>query len=432
MAEVTSAYSLYNLILEVAKAAKIPYYGYDAQGVAMVPTNVHDFDRCLNVVRNGIKRFISDAPVDGWKWQERVAATTFGIVEVTGAVDSGNATTLVDLTLATDYDANDDLNGYYVYDTTLKIQAVITDYTTLTGTITVAAWLDYLGNATSLVPVAADVFKVTDVATVAGDKSRYFLPDDFGEVAGDIYYAKGSNVGDIEWTHPSDIVEAVASGTSSGNPQVAAVRSILNRKWELLVHPSPSAVKTVKFPYRVGFAEPRAVSGMAFNGSTTALVTTDSHIWKIYPDDYFNGWTIEVISGAGQKSYAVITDFDSDDTTSAVFTVAAWLAADGTSTGPPPALNSAFYVTDGLKHPAGQMFDIAVRSAIMAETSEEFGPLQYDAMGKYLQKDLPDAHKLDGRMRPRTVGRMKSGSRGGIRGSHQPGQHRSWTDVTYG
>ena len=429
MAEVTSAYSLYGLILEVAKAAKIPYYGYDAQGVAMVPTNVHDFDRCLNVVRNGIKRFISDAPVDGWKWQERVAATTFGIVEVTGAVDSGDATTLVDLTLATDYDANDDLNGYYVYDTTLKIQAVITDYTTLTGTITVAAWLDYLGNATSLVPVAADVFKVTDVATVAGDKSRYFLPDDFGEVAGDIYYAKGSNVGDIEWTHPSDIVEAVASGTSSGNPQVAAVRSILNRKWELLVHPSPSAVKTVKFPYRVGFDQLKAVSGVASSGSVTTLV--DSSFANIYPDDYFNGWFISTHDGTGENGYAVVTDFTGATCT---FTVADWLSLSDKSTAAAtdPTSNTSYFVTDGLTHPAGQMFDIAVRSAIMAETSEEFGPLQYDAMGKYLQKDLPDAHKLDGRMRPRTVGRMKSGSRGGIRGSHQPGQHRRWTDVTYG
>ena len=429
MAEVTSAYSLYNLILEVAKAAKIPYYGYDAQGVAMVPTNVHDFDRCLNVVRNGIKRFISDAPVDGWKWQERVAATTFGIVEVTGAVDSGDATTLVDLTLATDYDADDDLNGYYVYDTTLKIQAVITDYTTLTGTITVAAWLDYLGNATSLVPVAADVFKVTDVATVAGDKSRYFLPDDFGEVAGDIYYSKGSNVGGIEWIHPSDIVEAAADGVSSGNPQVAAVRSILSRKWELLVHPSPSAVKTVKFPYRVGFDQLKAVSGVASSGSVTTLV--DSSFANIYPDDYFNGWFISTHDGTGENGYAVVTDFTGATCT---FTVADWLSLSDKSTAAAtdPTSNTSYFVTDGLTHPAGQMFDIAVRSAIMAETSEEFGPLQYDAMGKYLQKDLPDAHKLDGRMRPRTVGRMKSGSRGGIRGSHQPGQHRSWTDVTYG
>ena len=428
MAEVTSAYSLYNLILEVAKAAKIPYYGYDAQGIAMVPTNVHDFDRCLSVVRNGIKRFISDAPVDGWKWQERIAAVTFGIVEVTGTVDDGDGTSLTDATLETTYDTDNDLNGYYVYDTTLKIQALITDYTASGGVITVGAWLDYLGNTTALVPVATDTFYVTDVKTVMGDKSRYFLPDDFGEVSGNIYYEKGSNVGGIEWTHPSDIVEAAANGVSSGNPQVAAVRSILNRKWELLVYPSPSAAKTVKFPYRVGFDELKALSGVASGGSDVTLV--DSSFANIYPDDYFNGWLITTHDGTGENGYAVVTDFTGNTCT---FTVADWLSASDKSTAAAanPAENTSYFVTDGLTHPAGQMFDMAIRSAIMAETSEEFGPLQYDAMGKYIQKDLPDAHKLDGRMRPRTVGSMKSGSRGGIRGQRYPGRHCSRTDVTY-
>ena len=432
MAEVTSVYSVYDLVLQVAKAAKIAYYGSDGQGIPMVPVNEHDFDRCLRCVNDGIKRFIHDAPPDGWKWQERLAEITFGIVEITGTVDSGSSTTLVDLTLATAYDADDDLNGYYVYDTTKKIQALITDYTTLTGTVIVGAWLDYYGNASSLTPAAADVFSVTDVATVAGDKSRYFLPDDFSEIAGEIQYKKGSNVGHIQWDHVNVIRDVVASGTSSGNPTIAAVRSILNRKWELVVHPSPTAAKTVQFPYRTGFNKLQAVTGTAFNGSTTALVTTDSHIWKIYPNDYFNGWTIEIISGTGRKSYAKVTDFVSNDGTSAVFTVAKWLAADGTSTGASPALNSIYYLTDGLKHSAGQMFDMAIRSAIMVEVAEEFGQLSYDAVGKYMQMDLPEAHALDARMRPRTVGSMQSGSRQSFRGTHQPGQHRSWSDVSYG
>lgn len=429
MAEVTSAYSLYGLILEVAKAAKIAYYGYDAQGVAMVPTNVHDFDRCLNVVRNGIKRFINDAPVDGWKWQERIAEITFGIVEITGTVDSGDSTSLVDTTLETTYDTDADLAGYYVYDTTLKIQALITVYTASGGDITVGAWLDYLGNASSLTPTAGDTFYVTDVVTVEGNKAHYFLPDDFGEISGDIYYAKGSNVGGIEWTHPSKIVEREANSVSSGDPKHAAVRAILNRKWELLVHPSPSAARTVKIPYRIGFDALIAESGLATAaGSSTTLVA--GGLANVYPDDYFIGWEIITLDGTGKGGYAVVTGYTG---TTGTFTVADWLslADKSTAAATDPAENTSYFVTNGLTHPAGQMFDIAIRSAIMAETSEEFGPLQYDAMGKYMQKDLPDAHKLDGRMRPRTVGRMRSGSRGGMRGSHQPSQHRSWTDVTY-
>jgi len=427
MAEVTSAYSVYDLVLQVAKAAKVAYYGSDGQGIPMVPVNEHDFDRCLRCVNDGIKRFIHDAPGDGWKWQERLAEVTFGIVEITGTVDDGDGTSLTDATLETTYDTDDDLKGYYVYDTTLKIQALITDYTATGGVITVGAWLDYYGNSSALVPIVGDTFYVTDVATVAGDKSRYFLPDDFGEIAGEIEYKKGSNVGHIKWGHVNEIRNAVAVSTSLGNPTKAAVRSIFNRKWELIVHPSPTAAKTIQFPYRTGFNGLRALTGTAFNGSATALVTTNTHIWNIYPDDYFNGWTIEITSGTGRKSYAVVTDFDSTDGTAAVFTVAAWLAVDGTSTGVAPALNSVFYITDGLRHPAGQMFDMAVRSAIMAEVAEEFGQLSYDAMGKYIQMDLPEAHALDARMRPRTVGRMQSGSRRLL----QPRRHRSRTDVTY-
>ena len=163
MAEPTSAYSLYGLILAVAKAAKIPYYGYDAQGVAMVPTNIHDFDRCLGVVRDGIKRFISDAPIDGWKWQERVAEITFGIVEETGTVDAGSSTCLIDTDLEDTYDTDDDLNGYYVYDTTQNIQAVITDYEIRTGPAVCT-------DGTGIIAVAdtAHGLATGDVITIAG------------------------------------------------------------------------------------------------------------------------------------------------------------------------------------------------------------------------------------------------------------------------
>lgn len=430
MAEPTSAYSTYDLILEVAKAAKITYHGSDGQQHTMVPTNFHDFDRCLGVVNAGIKRFIHDAPVDGWKWQEQLASITFGIVEATGTVDSGSSTTLVDLTLAGTYDADDDLNGYYVYDTTQQIQALITDYTTLTGTITVAAWLDYYGNASSLTPTAGDLFSVTDVATVNGEKHRYFLPDNFGEVAGVIEYAKQSNVGHIGWVHEVDIRRANAVSTTLGNPNKAAVRSVLNRKWELIVDPSPTAVKTVKFPYRIGFDKLVALSGISSSASATTLV--DSDFANLYPDDYFNDWIIVTLDGTGKAGYAVVTDFTGLTCT---FTVADWLSIHDESTSaivdPATGGSTSYFVTDGLKHPVGQAFDTPLLAAIMVEASKEFGQLDFDAVGEYTGTALPEAHALDGRMRPRTVGRMKSGSPRQYTDAHHPRQHRSWTDVNY-
>jgi hypothetical protein len=430
MAEPTSAYSVYDMILHVAKAAKIPYYGSDGQQIEMVPTNLHDFDRCLRVVNDGFRRFVNDAPPEGWEWQKRVASVTFGIVEHTGTVDSGDATSLVDATLEDTYDADDDLNGYYVYDTTQEIQALITDYTASGGDITVGAWLDYYGNASSLTPSAGDSFSVTDVATVAGDKSRYFLPDNFGEVAGEIEYAKDSNVGHIEWETASVIRSARANGASYGNPIVAAIDTSLNRKWELLVYPSPTSAKTVKFPYRVGFDGLRALSGLASSGSGTTLV--DSSFANVYPDDYFNGWFITTHDGTGKNGYAVVTDFTGATCT---FTVADWLSASDktTAAATDPTTNTSYFVTDGIKHPAGLRFDKAVRSAIMVETAQEFGKLDFDAIGEYINKDLPEAHSADARTKPRTSGRMRSGSPRmfGHGREHHPRQHRSWTDVTY-
>ena len=491
MAEPTSAYSIYDLILLVAKAAKICYYGTDGQQHAMIPVNHHDFTRCLEVVNNGIKRLVSDAPADGWKWQEQLASVTFGIVEITGTVDFGSSVSLIDETLYTTYNTDDDLNGYYVYDTTKEIQAVITDYeirngpavctdgtgkitvadathglttgdvvkvagttdyngykevtrtdannftfagtytSAQTGTwtqrqITVAAWLDYYGNASSLTPAANDSFAVTDVATVAGDKSRYFLPDNFGEIAGKISYARQSNVGHINWGHETEIRDAVAVSTSSGNPFLAAVCSVLNRKWELIVHPSPTATKTVQFPYRIGFNNLVALSGMASGGSGTTLV--DSSFANVYPDDYFNGWFISTQDGTGKNSYAVVDDFAG---VACTFTVVDWLSNSDKSTAAAadPAANTSYFVTDGLKHPIGQMFDTVLRSVIMAETAKEFGPLDFDANGEYMQSDLPRAHQLDGRMRPRTVGFMQSGSRQFYKGVDQSFQHPGFTNL---
>jgi hypothetical protein len=160
------------------------------------------------------------------------------------------------------------------------------------------------------------------------------------------------------------------------------------------------------------------VSGLASGGSATTLV--DDTFANIYPDDYFNNWIITTHDGTGKNGYAVVTDFTGSTCT---FTVADWLSASDKSTAAAadPAASTSYFVTDGLKHPAGQMFD----------TQREFGQLDFDAVGEYLNKDLPEAHRLDGRMRPRVIGVMQSGSYRGYRGTHQPRQHRSWTNVVY-
>jgi len=85
-----------------------------------------------------------------------------GEVVATGTVDSGDATSLIDLTLASTYDSNDELIGCYVVDLNKKIYGLIDDYAYATGDITVNDWLDYDGDAVAATyyPAAGDAFEV--------------------------------------------------------------------------------------------------------------------------------------------------------------------------------------------------------------------------------------------------------------------------------
>ncbi len=430
MAEPTGVTSLYDLILDVAIAADVAYYGSDGQQRAMIPVNEHRFERCFKVVRDGYKRFIHDAPPEGWHWQERDHEQIFGIVQTEGTVDSGGATTLVDDALETAHAADDDINGYYVYDTTQKIQAVVTDYVASGGTVTVAAWLDYLGNSSSLTPAAGDSYSITDVETVAGNKSRYFLPDDFSEIAGDISYLQNSGIGRIDWTSKITIRRMQETTQTSSHPRRASVSPILNRKHELRFEPSPTSAKTITFPYRTGYAKVQAISGLASGGSVTTLV--DSSFANRYPDDLFNGQFIYTLDGTGSFGYAVVTDYTG---TTGTFTVADWLAVGDKSTAAAtdPASGTSYYVTNGIEHTAGLAFDFAVKGAILAEALVEFGITDHDYMGEYQAVVLPRAHNLDGRQQARTRGKMLPGSLRRQSRALQPlDPSRTWTDATHG
>jgi hypothetical protein len=367
---------------------------------------------------------MSSAPPQGWRWQRRLAEVTFATVQVEGTVDSGSTTTLVDLTLHTTYTANTDLVGYYVYDLTKGIYGIVTSYVTATGTVTLSAgWKTYEDRTTALYPVIGDSFQITNLKTVKGDKTRYFLPDDFnGAVIGAITYAHDSNRGHIiSWCSEEIIRENEEVSVSTGYPMYAAVRpSPVRRKWELVVDPSPTSGDTVVFPYFVGFNRFQALTGTATaNCGATALV--DSGLaTQSYPDDYFIGWTAEIVSGTGVGSYAVITDYTASTGT---FAVAKWLAVDGSSTGVSPATSSIYYLYDGYTHPAGIAFDQAVLSACLAVAEQEFEDLQLGYVERFYKVDLPLAYQLDARSAPRKLGVVKPD--GGVR------RLATWNDVGY-
>lgn len=485
MGEPTLSLSAYDLVLDVALAAGVAYYGSDGQQRAMIPVDEHDLDKCVRSVNRGIELFIASAPENGWRWMNRIAEVTLGIVETTGTVDSGDATSLIDATLYSTYDTDDEIVGYYVYDLTKEIYAAITAYTAATGDITVAAWLDYDDKVSTLTPAANDSFSITDVKTVEGDKARYPLDQSFqGEVAGRITYAKNSNRGHIiDWVHETAVRIEREVSVSTGNVTRASVRPWRNRRWELVLDPSPTAADTLIFPYRVGFSKIQLVSGVSDAGGTTYITDAD----RYEPADYFNTQICTIMDGTGRGSYAEVSDYDSRDGTATCtdgtgkiavastahglstgdvvtvsgttdyngtwtitkvdddnFTfvdtyttnqtgawvqrqieVADWLKADASAGGVDPSSSSGYYVEPQVnRHPAGWQFDDAVRAACLAAAEREFEDLNQGFTGEFMERALPQAQALDARLAPRKLGVMLPGNR--------PVRYRrTWKDVTY-
>lgn len=66
-----------DLILEVAEAAGIAYYGASADEEAQIPTDAHDLALCKRVVNKGFRDFIANGPPNGWRWMRKIARITF-------------------------------------------------------------------------------------------------------------------------------------------------------------------------------------------------------------------------------------------------------------------------------------------------------------------------------------------------------------------
>ena len=418
MAEPTSAYTVQDLITRVAKSAGIAYFGSTGSGIACVPIDEHDLDRCLGVVNDGIKAFIAASPQNGWRWMQRVMNVTTAPA-LTGIAESGTATTLVDSDIADVYD--DDYFSGYVLKVTAGTgedeTATITDYDGASGEYS------FSGLSGGSTPDDTTEYRIClSTSVVDSDASRYLLPDDFqGEVGGEITYEAGSNIGcDVQWTSPANIQKLRETGWK-GTPKYAAVRPYTGRRWELILFPEPNAELTLEFSYVAGFANMQAVSGTSTAGDSTSL--TDGSKAGLYPDDYFIGWTIGIISGTGRNSYAVVTGYTG---LTGVYAVEDWLAKGGVAGGTDPAASSDYFVTDGERHPAGMQFDEAVLASCLGKAELEFEDLSVGYLQKFLQVDLPNAHRIDARSAPKNLGPMLSGNRN--RGILQ--QHTTRNNVT--
>ena len=433
MSEPTSAYTFKDLVAKIAHEMGTAYYG-DGTGRAMIPADdEYNLQLCKEIANDGIKMFIADAPVKGWRWMRRIMSVNINNTRVTGTADAADATSLTDATLESTYDTDDDLNDWWIFVLTGTGQysyAQITDYTTTGGVITVTDWLDQYGNAGGTNPATDSTYAITKYETVGGDISRYVLAEDFGgEVNGKITYAKDSNHSNIiAWVDEAQIRLVKSVTELTGYPRRAAYSplepagSVLEntsgkRRWMLILDPRPSTEDTLEFPYTLYFDKLDLEAGVATGGGATTLTDTN----RTEGNDYFNGWRIEIIHGTGKGSYAIVTGYTGS---SGTFAVDDWLTAAGVAGGTDPTTDSVYSVEPANnRHPAGYRFDEAILAAGKYKLEEEDTTIEgKNFTDKYLKKALPKAYETDMRGAPRTLGSMNRG----VDLIHE----RTWRDVT--
>lgn len=391
----------------------------------MPPVDHDDLGDIKDIINDGIRQFMSDAPFTGWEWRERILEVTVSNVEITGTADAADSTSITDATLEDTYDEDDDLNTYWCYitgGTGEGSYAQITDYTTSGGVVTVADWLDQYGNAGETDPTASSTFTITQYETVAGDVGRYPLPEYYGgEVSGDINYDKDAvHRQRIFWTAENIIRKRRQNSLDTGYPFMAAIRQLEpassalgpKRRSELIVYPDPVQVDTLEWPYVLGFDGIDMEVGVATGASTTTVVDST----RDEADNYFNGWRVDIVDGTGRGSYAIVTDYTGS---SGTYTVADWLKADGSAGGTDPAADSV-YAVEPLNNmfPSPAKFDEVVKASCLSEAEQFFSKIEAGHIERYIQKALPKAYEADARSRMYT----KIGAR--------PPYVRTWQEVT--
>lgn len=385
MSEPTSALGFYDFLLRIAEKAGMAYYGSDGQGKAIAPVDAFNLDKCKRIINDGFRLFVASPPEGGWLWQERMAVITLAAI-VTGTATSGSSTTLVDTTNRSEDD--DHFNTWLLTITAgtgVGESAIITDFDNGTSTLTFVA---LSGGST---PDTTSVYQVEKVN---------LMPEDFnGEVDGAVTYAASTNHGtELEIVDESLIRAIRADYISSGYPTKVAILpyrpvagSLGARRWELILDFAPVNADVINIPYTSHFNEMDCETGTADSGGATTLVDGD----RLEANDYFNGWLLTVIAGTGLGQTA---------------TIASYVGSSGTfgftalSGGSSPDSTTVYYVEPASNlHPAGVKFDNSILQACYAEVEKQIEEINEGAVELYYKINLPFAHKMDSRSRPRKL-----------------------------
>lgn len=428
MSDPTGTLTTFDLVTRVAKEAGLAFYGLAGTDPAMAPIDEHDLDLCLGIVNRGIMMFQADAPPNGWNWRKQLMYTKLAPA-ITGTATAGTSTSLtcgawkaIAPAIVGTY-VDNYFNGYTLWITSgtgLNATAVVTGYTSSTGKFDFSG-----GMSDGSTPTTSTVFSISrSTQVVHGESSRYLMPTGFNGVAeGRIIYDRNTRHSTIiNWVDESEIRQRRSVVELLGYPLWASLRPLSSsdsttyqlsrRQWELIVNPRPVKDDTLVFPYTVYFDRLDLVTGKATAvGGATTLVDSA----RTEADDYFNGWTIHIMSGTGKSSYGVVTNYTGS---SGTFEVGDWLGGSAD-----PTTNSIYYVDPvSNTHPAGLQHDNAVLSACLARMCLEVPDMDQKWAEKYYQRDLKQAYLVDQRSAPRTLGRLSYGPR--------PHPSRTWKDVT--
>lgn len=413
MAEPTSVLSFRDLLLRVAEKAGMAYYGSDGQGKAIVPVDAFNLDKCKRIVNDGFRLFVASPPPDGWHWQERIASVPLSAT-ATGTATDGSSTTLIDDTQDTDSNYKRTEDDEYFTGWLLTITAG-------TGIGETAIVTAYDGTARTF------TFTALTNGSTPDDTSNYMvenvnlLPDDFsGQLDGDISYVPGSyNRTEIDLVDESFIRALKANGVSMGYPTMAAIAPYepaagslgSTRRWQMTLYPSPAAAQVLAFPYTSHFNAMDCETGIADSGDATSLVDGD----RLEANDYFNEWILTVIAGTGLGQTATITGYVGSSGT--------FSFTGGLSGGSSPDDTTVYYVEPAFNlHPAGFSLDDGVQAACYAEAEKQIEEINEGAVELFYKVHLPNAWRLDGLSRPRTLKSKRRYNRVKFK--------RTWLDVT--
>jgi len=75
MAEPSGTTTMRDLMLRVAE--KLGIAEYTSTGVIHIPVDQYNLKLCKRYIQNGIRMFMADAPLKGWRWMRRLMTVTF-------------------------------------------------------------------------------------------------------------------------------------------------------------------------------------------------------------------------------------------------------------------------------------------------------------------------------------------------------------------